>query len=163
MTFINYKIKEHRLKRRGYTVTDERDHVFATFKRKPFSFKAETNMYDEHHKVIFTITRKVFSFNKEHYIHDQNNELLFRIFRPMGFKKDIFVESMTEPEALYIQGNLWKSEYAFYKNNVEITYVTRKFWSIADTYRVSILANENNALMIALTIVLDSIKDAGKK
>lgn len=163
MGFISYKIKERTLKKRRYTVTDEKDHPYATFVRNRISFKKETEMLDEYDNVVYKLSRKTFSFKKEHYINDPNDQPLYRIFRPLGFNKEIYVESMTEPDALYVKGNLWKSEYSFYRDDVKISFVTREIWKLRDTYSVSILPNENHYLILAITVVLDMIRESNKK
>ncbi len=66
---------------------------------------------------------------------------------------------MTEPDALFIKGNIWSSEYAFFKEDIELAFVTRKFWNIPDVYKAAIQDDEDQHLILALIVVLDLIKD----
>ena len=88
---------------------------------------------------------------------------MFRIWRTFGLKAEIFVESLIENDAFVIQGNIWSSEFSFYRNDEEFAHVSRNIWKIPDVYGVAIEKNADHEIVLAMVIIIDLIKDRRKR
>jgi len=162
MSFVKYKVQEHFFSRKkGYTITDESGRLIGTVKRHFFSPVKRATFLNEAEDEVLTISRKLFSFRKTHFIQKKGIDV-FRIFRTFSLKPTVFVESLTQPDAFAIQGNIWSSEYAFYKNNAEFAYVSRNIWKLQDAYQVAIQEDEDQYLVLALVIVLSLMRKPKK-
>ena len=60
-------------------------------------------------------------------------------------------------EGLDVQGNIVDHEYEIERDGHKIAEVSKKWFRIADTYGVEVGPGENPALMLAITVVVDSL------
>lgn len=164
MSFLKYRIVERfmRFKKR-FLITDEEDRLIGYVSKHPFSLRKKATLFDESDIPRLIIYKKPFSFRSTYFI-EKEEQRIFRVFKTIGFRASIFVESLIAPDAFMIQGNIWYSEYAFYKNDQEFAHVSRDIWKIPDNYGVAIKEDEEDHLLIlALVIVIDLIHDSRKK
>lgn len=162
MAFYEYKIKEHFLSfNPRYTITDDRGQVVGQVEKHAFSPHKRATVYNDLEQEVAEIHKKLFSFQRTYYIH-KSGIPHFRIFKTFGLKPRIYVESLTKPEAFYIQGDIWSTEYAFYRENKEFAYVSRKAWKIKDAYLAAIEEDEDQYLILTIIIVLDFLRKSRK-
>ncbi len=58
---------------------------------------------------------------------------------------------------LDVQGNLVDHEYEISRGHDKVTEVSKRWFRVADTYGVEVDAGEDPALMLAITVVVDSL------
>ena len=163
MAITKLKIKEESFSfDPKYIVTDEEETQIAIVKKHVFSLRKKATLTNSFGEEILVIKKIPFSFRTTFFI-ELDEEPVFKITRNFGWKSNVFVESLLDSDTYTIQGNIWSSEYAFYRNDVEFAYVSRKIWSLKDTYGIAILEEFDLHLMIALVIVLDLIYDRRKQ
>lgn len=163
MNFIKYKVKQKIFSfNPRYIISDADDRLVATVSLKPFSFSQRATLYNESGEVVYQLSRKPFSFRSTYFITKDGRQF-FRIFKTFGFKPKIFVEALEKPDAFMIQGNIWHSEYSFYKNDKEFAYVSRDLWKLADTYGVAIKEDEDHYLILSMAIVIALINHRRKQ
>lgn len=162
MAFHRYKIKEHFLSfNPRYTITDDREQLVGTVNKHAFSPRKRATLYNDLEEEVSEIYKKLFSFQRTYFIH-KDGIPHFRIFKTFGIKPRIYVESLTQPEAFYIQGDIWSSEYAFYRENKEFAFVSRKIWKIRDAYLAAVEEEEDQYLILSVIIVLDFLRKSRK-
>lgn len=162
--FEKYKIKEKTWSFWGaYEIFNSNDRLIYEVKGEPFSFRSNYTMRNGDGIEVCQITRKIFSFNRKFFIR-KNGVDLFRVVRSWNiFKSEIFVDSLQESDAFIIQGNIWQKEFAFYRNQNEFAYVSKKMWTFKDTYGVAVDESENIEIVLALVVIIDLINSAKEK
>ncbi|MEE9374365.1 MAG: LURP-one-related family protein [Saprospiraceae bacterium] len=146
-----------------YIVTDDLGHEEYIGKSKVFSFRKHTTLTDSLGNVTYQFHKKLFSWKEEFFIHE-NGVPSYRLFKNrLSVRSEIFVESLTDSKAFYVKGNFWGHEYNFYKGEYKYASVSKKFPAFADTYNIQIEPGNNNALVFAVVIIIDIMKDKRKK
>ncbi len=163
MSFNKFQIKEHFLKfTPRYTISDEHGYLIATVNKHPFSLSKKATYLDENGLEKLTIHKKKFSFRRTYFIH-KNDQIICRIWKTFGFRPEIFVESLVEPDAFVIEGNILRSEYSFFKNDTEFAHVSRNIWKIPDQYGVAIKKDEDQDIVLAMVIIIDLIQESRRR
>ena len=163
MSFVKYRIKERFLAfKRRYLLYDDQDREIGYVSKHPFSLVKKATFYDLSDEVLFVISKKPFSFRPTYYI-ERRGEREMRIFRSLGFRPDIYVESLISSDAFMIQGNIWHSEYAFYKNDRGFAYVSRDIWKIPDSYGVAVDQTEDELIVLCMVIIIDLMIDSRRR
>jgi uncharacterized protein YxjI len=71
--------------------------------------------------------------------------------------RDRYKVDVVNGEELDVQGNIVDHEYEISRGRDKIAEVSKKWFRIADTYGVEVGPGENPALMLAITVVVDSL------
>lgn len=148
-------------------------------RQKIFSIGDKFTIRDESMNDIYMVKRQILSFGKKLRIYDMaENELCYieqRLFRLLPeydiylegqhvagvrkkfaiFKNDFIIDSSLGQ--YYADGNIFAHEFAIYKDGVPVAHVSKKFFSLTDTYGVDIDDSENQLLLLALVIVIDMV------
>ncbi|NLG88908.1 MAG: hypothetical protein GX494_06775 [Clostridiaceae bacterium] len=117
-----------------------------------------TDMQD---RELFYIEQKLFRFLPEYTIYQNGIEIAnvkkrFTLFRPSF--------DITSTYGYFnIEGNFLAYDFTIYKNGTPAAVVSKKWFSLSDTYGVSVTDNENHAFILALVIILDQIYHDGDK
>ena len=141
---------------RNYTITDERDQMIAYANRFVFSWRKKISLYTPDDEHIYDVMHEPFSWGRTFTLEDEHGPL-FYIKKEWGIKSKLHVESEISDDQYLIQGNIWSSEYSFYKNGEEFAFVTKKMWSLTGKYGIGILSDEDTHLVIALVLIIDLI------
>ena len=161
MEFKKYKIKGKLFSLFGeYTITDESDRLCYTAKTNLFQTKL--TIFDDSGNEVLLVRRKFFSFRYTFFI-EKDGESIFKIWKTIAWKPEIFIESLVSPDAFLIQGNIWATEYAFYRENIEFAYVSHKLWNIRGVYGLAVKDGEDDAVVLALVLIIDLIKKAKRR
>jgi uncharacterized protein YxjI len=64
-------------------------------------------------------------------------------------------------ENMEVQGNIVEHEYEFYEGRNKRAEVSKKWFSVADTYGVDIVPGADDILILAITVVIDMMVDEG--
>lgn len=159
MNFTKYKIKKEWSLNHRYVVTDESGELVAEAKTNIWSARFRTLLYDSFGDPVLTIRRKIFSFNHTFFI-DIDGVPKYRIQKTWSFRPKIFVDALDETDAFLVEGDIWGSEYAFYRSGEEFAYVSKKMWSLNAHYGLAVSDEVDHMPVIALVIVLNLIKRA---
>jgi len=160
--FRKYKIKHNPFSfKHRYVITDEDELLIAEAKTNLFSSRFKTTIYDDFGDQVMRIRKKLFSFKRTFFI-DIAGEPKYRIQRTFSFKPKIFVDALDEPDAFMVQGDIWGSEYAFYKDGEEFAFVSKKMWSFKGVYGIAVREGHDHMPVIALVIVLSLMRNDKK-
>ena len=66
------------------------------------------------------------------------------------------------PEDLEIEGDFWAHEYAFTRGGRQVAQVSRRWFTWADTYGVSVADGEDDVLILACAVVVDMVTQQHK-
>lgn len=81
------------------------------------------------------------------------NKALFTVFG------DRFKIDVPGPDDLEVRGDIWQHEYAITRGGQPVAYVSKRWFSLRETYGVDVADNEDAILMLATVVVIDVIAD----
>ena len=124
---------------------------------KVFSFGDKLTFKDSSGTEVLRINQKLLSFGPLYEIIRGGETVavvkkhLFTLFRAR------FTVDVPGPDDLEARGNFLDHEYTFTRHEREIARVSKKFFSLADTYAIDIDEGEDNVLMLAAAVVIDLV------
>ena len=77
------------------------------------------------------------------------------ITKEFTFFKDKFTLDVPGPNDYVIKGSFLDYEYQFHRGGNVVAEVSRKFWSITDSYGVDIIDGEDDVSILATVVVVD--------
>lgn len=133
---------------------DEQDVYFVegSFMRVPKVFVIE----DAERQEVARIRKKTFSFLPTFYIEVDGEEML-KIKKAFTFFKSRY---NIEGAGIEIQGNWWDMNFEVLQNGEVIGMVDKKWVSWGDSYRLQIVKDEHEKLIVALVIAIDYVKSS---
>jgi uncharacterized protein YxjI len=148
-------------------------------KQKLFSFGDDFRIQDESGRDVFFVDGKMLSLREKLSFEDMNgNELAFiqqkllalsptyEVYREgkhyATVKKELFTllrcrfyVDVPGPDDLEATGNLLEHEYTFRCHGTEVASVSKRWFSMTDSYGVDIAPGEDDILILASTVVID--------
>ena len=148
-------------------------------KQKLFSFGDDFRIRDEGGRDVYFVDGKVLTIRDKLSFQDMDgNELAFirskllairpsyEIYRKgelyATVKKELFTllrcrfyVDIPGPDDLEASGNLLEHEYTFKRHGREVASVSKKWFSMTDSYGVDIADGEDDILILASTVVID--------
>lgn len=155
-------------------------------KQKLFSLGGTFHVKDEQGRDVFVVEGAVFSFGHQLTFRDlAGNELAYirqkllswgptyevyrdgRLFAVVkkqlfSFFKHVFTVDVPGPDDLVAEGDFWDLEFAFSRGGRTVASVSRRWFSLADTYGVEIADGEDDVLILASVIVIDMVRADSK-
>jgi uncharacterized protein YxjI len=87
---------------------------------------------------------------------EYGGQVVARVRRAMfsPFRQRFHVEVAGEPE-MVVQGNITDHEYEVQRDGAAVAEISKRWFSLRDTYAVDVAPNENVALVLAVTVAID--------
>lgn len=137
-----------------FTVKDEQEkdvyYVEGSFMKVPKTFSIFNTTKDE----IALITKKVFSFLPKFFVEVNGQEVL-TIKKELSFLKARYTIDSTGIEVI---GNWWEMNFQVLQHGELVGKVSKEWFTWGDSYKVQILNDEMEAIMIALVVAIDCVK-----
>jgi len=76
--------------------------------------------------------------------------------------RERFEVNVEHGEDLEVKGNIVDHEYKIERGGDKVAEVSKKWFRVADTYGVEVAPNQDPALILAVTAVVDSMADPGR-
>jgi uncharacterized protein YxjI len=150
-----------------FTIKDDqgRDHFFVD--GKAFSIGDQLSFQDMQRNELAYIRQKILSWGPTYEIHRGGR--LFAIvkehlwtFMKYRFNVDVNADGPS-PDDLEIEGDFWAHEYAFTRGGRQVAQVSMQWFSWTDTYGVDVNPGEDDALILACTVVVDMVTQKRKR
>ena len=77
--------------------------------------------------------------------------------------KHRFTVDVEGPDDLVAQGNFLDYEFTFTRNDQHVATISKQWFNIADTYGVEVAEGEDAVLILASAVVIDLVRDAGRR
>ena len=128
-----------------------------------FSFGDKLSFKDRTGEEVAFIDQKLLSFGPQYEIRRGGETIavvrkhLFTLFRAR------FTVDVPGPNDLEARGNFLDHEYAFERGGREVARVSKKWFSLADTYAVDIDEGEDDVLILASAVVIDLVSHPDEK
>jgi uncharacterized protein YxjI len=139
----------------SFTIKDEMGSDRYLVRGKVFSFGDKLRIYDMPGNEIVYIEQKLFKLLPEYdvYLYGRYAAKIKREFTL--FTKKFNIESSMG--SYTVDGDFLGLDFVIKRDGYISAVVSKKFFSFSDTYGVDIRDDENEALMLALTIVIDQV------
>lgn len=145
----------------AYKLEDENQNPIYTCEGHLFSWRSRMSMFDSYGKTIFKFERRYFHFYPTIHVEDVIGDYDFIIKRKFGFRPRLIIEGLDASFAVI--GNIWGFDFEITENNAVIARVSKKIWSWADTYEMTILKEKHSDFLAALLVAIDVlVHNSGK-
>jgi uncharacterized protein YxjI len=148
-------------------------------KEKLFSFGDDFRIQDDEGRDVFFVDGKALAIRDKLSFQDmQGNELAFirqkllslsptyEIYRKGNLyatvKKELFTflrcrffVDVPGPNDLEAAGDFMDHDYTFSRNGEDVAYVSKKWFSLSDSYGVEVVNGQDDVLILASTVVID--------
>ena len=130
---------------------------------KALSFGDKLSFKNNDGKELAFIDQKLLSFGPQYEIIRGGETVavvkkhLFTLFRAK------FTVDVPGPDDLEARGNFLHHEYTFERGGREVARVSKKWFSLADTYAVDIDDGEDDVLILAAAVVIDLVSHPDNK
>lgn len=124
---------------------------------KVFSFGDKLSFRDMQGNEVAAIDQQLLSLSKRYEIIRGGRtaavvkKQMFTLFRAR------FTVDVPGPDDLEAKGNFLDHEYTFERSGSEVARVSKKFFSLADTYAIDINDGEDDVLILASAVVIDLV------
>jgi uncharacterized protein YxjI len=119
------------------------------------SFGKKLRLFDLSGNELCYIEQKVFRFMPEYDIFIAG-ENIANVKKKFAFFKNNF-EINSPGTRFYVEGDLWAHDFSIYSGSQLIATISKKFFSLTDTYGVEVDDNQDQVTALALAIVIDMV------
>jgi uncharacterized protein YxjI len=137
-----------------FTVKDaqEKDvyYVEGSFMQIPKTFSIMNSTRDE----VALITKKVFSLLPKFFVEVNGREVV-TIKKEFSFFKARYT---VDAEGIEVYGNWWDMDFELLQNGNVVGKVSKEWFTWGDSYKVQIMNEEMEAVIIALVVAIDCVK-----
>jgi len=137
-----------------FTVKDQQEknvyYVEGSFMQIPKTFSIINTKREE----IALITKKVFSFLPKFFVEVNGQEVL-TIKKEFSFLKARYTIDAADIE---VHGNWWDMDFQILQHGERIGIVNKEWFTWGDSYKVQVLNEEMEAIIIALVVAIDCVK-----
>ena len=137
-----------------FTVKDQREkdvyYVEGSFMQIPKTFSIMNTTRAE----VALITKKVFTFLPKFYVKVNGREVL-TIKKELSFFKARYT---IDGAGIEVHGNWWDMEFQVLQHGKVIGKVSKEWFTWGDSYKVEIMDEEMETMMIALVVAIDCVK-----
>lgn len=137
-----------------FTVKDQQERdvylVEGSFLQIPKTFSIMNTGRDE----VALITKKVFSFLPKFFVEVNGREVL-TIKKEFSFLKARYT---IDAAGIEVQGNWWDMNFQVYQHGEVVGKVSKEWFTWGDNYKVQVMKEEMETIMIALVVAIDCVK-----
>jgi len=137
-----------------FTVKDQQEkdvyYVEGSFMKVPKTFSIMNTAREE----IALITKKVLSFLPKFFVEVNGQELL-TIKKELSFFKARYT---IDAAGIDVHGNWWEMDFEVLQNGEVVGKVTKEWFTWGDSYKVQILDEEMETIIIAIVVAIDCVK-----
>jgi uncharacterized protein YxjI len=137
-----------------FTVKDQQEkdvyYVEGSFMQIPKTFSIMNTARDE----VALVTKKAFSFLPKFFVVVNGREV-FTIKKEFSFLKARYT---IEGADIEVHGNWWDMDFQVLQHGEVVGQVSKEWFTWGDSYKVQILDEEMETIMIALVVAIDCVK-----
>ncbi|QCR34277.1 LURP-one-related/scramblase family protein [Lysinibacillus sp. SGAir0095] len=137
-----------------FTVKDQQEndvyYVEGSFMQIPKTF----SLMDTSRAEVALITKKVFSFLPKFFVEVNGKEAV-TIKKEFSFFKPRYT---IEAAGIEVRGNWWDMNFEIVQNGEVVGNVSKEWFTWGDSYKVQIIDEDMEAIIIALVVAIDCVK-----
>jgi len=119
-----------------------------------FTLGDRLRFYDTEGNELAFIKQKVFSFKKRYQVFRQGR-LWARILKDITLFKDRFTIDVDGPDDYRVRGDITDHRYAVVSRGRPVAFVSKKWFSWGDSYKIDIDPAEDEVLILIAAVVID--------
>ncbi|MCM3694249.1 LURP-one-related/scramblase family protein [Neobacillus niacini] len=139
-----------------FTVKDQQEkdvyYVEGSFMQIPKTFSIMNTARDE----VAHITKKAFSFLPKFFVEVKGREVV-TIKKEFSLKARYTIDGA----GIEVHGNWWDMDFQVVQHGKVVGQVSKEWFTWGDSYKVEILEEEMETIMIALVVAIDCVKADG--
>ncbi|MGB5946788.1 LURP-one-related/scramblase family protein [Paenisporosarcina sp.] len=137
-----------------FTVKDEQEkdvyYVEGSFMKVPKTYSIMNPARED----VALITKKMFSFLPKFFVEVNGQEVL-TIKKELSFLKPRYT---IDAAGIEVQGNWWEMSFQVLQHGEVVGQVSKEWFTWGDSYKVQILNEEMESIIIALVVAIDCVK-----
>ena len=137
-----------------FTIKDQQEkdvyYVEGSFMQIPKTFSIMNTSRDE----VALVTKKAFSFLPKFFVEVDGQEVLV-IKKEFSFLKARYT---IDAAGMEVHGNWWDMDFEVLRHGDVVGKVSKEWFTWGDSYRVQILDDEMETIIIALVVAIDCVK-----
>ncbi|MFP7298916.1 LURP-one-related/scramblase family protein [Neobacillus niacini] len=137
-----------------FTVKDHKEndvyYVEGSFMKVPKTFSIMNTTRDE----VALITKKTLSFLPEFFV-EVNGREVFKIKKELSFLKARYT---IDSAGIEVHGKWWDMDFEVFQHGKIVGKVSQEWFTWGDSYKVQIMEEEMETIMIALVVAIDCVK-----
>jgi uncharacterized protein YxjI len=130
---------------------------------KVFSFGDNLSFQDMNGTELLHIRQKLLSIGPQYEIHRGGEAIAIVKKRLFTLARARFSVDVPGPDDLEATGDFLDHEYVFRRADREVAHVSKRWFSIADTYAVDVDPEEDDPLILACALVIDLVSHPDEK
>ena len=141
----------------SFSIKDENEQDVYFVKGKIFSFGDKLSIKDRSGAELVRINQKLLSLGPQYEIVSGGETVAVvkkHLFTPFRAR---FTVDVPGPDDLEASGDFLEHEYAFERSGRVVARVSKKWFSLADTYAVDIDEGQDDVLVLAAAVVIDLV------
>jgi uncharacterized protein YxjI len=123
---------------------------------KWFSWGDKLSFRNMQGRELAVIDQKMISLFPKYELKINGNSFA-RIEKEFSWFNKKFTLDVPGPNDYVITGNFWASEYTFIRRGMEVASVSKRFFSIRETYGIDIIEGEDIVSILATAVVIDLV------
>ena len=127
-----------------------------------FSWGDKLSVQDMKGNELASISQKLMSW-KPTYDLCIDGETYARVVKEWSWFNKKFTLDVPGPNDYTIAGSFWDHEFEFERHGRTVAHVSKKFWTMSDTYGIDIVEGEDDLVILATCVVIDLVCDDSKK
>jgi uncharacterized protein YxjI len=154
---VRYKMKQRLFSvAERFTITNALDEAVGYIEGKVLTIGDKLRFLDVLDREVAYIEEKLLAWGPTYEIYRDHR--LAAVVKKKLFKlTPTFTVDVPGPDDLTIEGDLWEHEYFFVRGGKAVATVSKRWWTMADTYGVEVLDDEDHVLILASTVVVDLV------
>lgn len=137
-----------------FVIKDENKTPVFYVKGKVISLGDRLRFLDAEGNELAYIKERVPSIKKSYRIF-RDGRLLARVKKRITLVKDKFIIDVPGSTGYVVTGNFGQHQYIFSREGREVAFVSKKFLSVGDQYRIEIAPGEDDVLILAAVTIID--------
>ena len=140
----------------NFVIRDAKRNPVYQIRGKVFSWGDKLSLHNMNGQELVSISQKLLALKPTYEIHKAGQPFAKLVKEYTWFRKE-FTLDVPGPNDYEIHGQFWLYDYTFKRKRRTVAKVSKKFWSLTDTYGVDIVDGEDDLAILATVIVIDLI------
>ena len=140
-----------------YTITDEDGGDVFKVDGRVFAWGDKLSFLDaKSGDELAFISQKLLTARPKYELY-RSGELFAEVTKEFSWFNTVFSLDVPGPNDYEISGDFWDREYEFKRGDRIVARVTRKAWSLTDSYTVEVVDDEDDVTILSTAVIVDLV------
>ncbi len=146
-----------------FTIKDEQGRDVLFVDGKVFRLRDELEIKDMQGRVLAVVKRAWIAMRPTYEVWENGERIAVVSKSLIHFFRDKFKVDVPGPDDIEVEGDFFNHEYVFKRGGQAVARVSKRWFSITDTYGVDVAESQDDLLILASAIVIDRISFEDKE